>query len=180
MAADFAHTTEADKWQAHLEALNSHLTLRTFCVGHRLSLADVALWHAVDASDLGKDVFKKNSKTLPHVTVGTSVRQRSRDRVSAALDESFGADALLSQRVCAKVCRRREEAGCEDESRHARQPRQDQRVGAERVHAIPARAVGVPPHRPSQSCHAQRTLRAQQQWTLVVVSCRGAQTSCVL
>ena len=68
-AVELGRESDAANWLAALESLNSTLMLRTFFVGHRLSLADCALWHALDSSDIARDVLKKNAKTLPNVAV---------------------------------------------------------------------------------------------------------------
>jgi hypothetical protein len=68
-AKDCSKESDGEKWLAQLETLSSSLTLRTYFVGHRLSLADVALWQTIQASDVAKDILKKNSKQLPHLFV---------------------------------------------------------------------------------------------------------------
>ncbi|ERS95098.1 glutamyl-tRNA synthetase [Sporothrix schenckii 1099-18] len=47
--------------EGQLTALESHLTLRTFIVGHTLTLADLAVWSALRANPVGQSLLRKTN-----------------------------------------------------------------------------------------------------------------------
>ena len=64
-------TSDDEKvWIERLTALNQHLALRTYIVGHTLSLADAAAFHSVEQSTVARAIFEsKKGKSFGHVKV---------------------------------------------------------------------------------------------------------------
>mmetsp|Transcript_16401 Transcript_16401/g.28149 ORF Transcript_16401/g.28149 Transcript_16401/m.28149 type:complete len:720 (+) Transcript_16401:50-2209(+) len=62
-------TSDDEKvWIERLTALNQHLALRTYIVGHTLSLADAAAFHSVEQSTVARAIFEsKKGKSFGHV-----------------------------------------------------------------------------------------------------------------
>ncbi|CAK7217554.1 glutamate--tRNA ligase [Sporothrix curviconia] len=57
-SANFASKNHKDV-EGYLTALESRLTLRTFIVGHTLSLADLAIWSALRSNPVGQSLMRK-------------------------------------------------------------------------------------------------------------------------
>jgi glutathione S-transferase len=60
---------DAGVWTERLTALNSHLTLRSYLVGHALTIGDAAVFHALAATAAATLLDSNAAKQWPHLIV---------------------------------------------------------------------------------------------------------------